>query len=81
MLGDSEEARHHRLAATAAERDDESCQRGNEPGESINQQSEINVGHGFFLIFVRLNWRDVIEVKSRFQKQNGKGREAPRDAG
>ena len=72
---------HHRLAATATQRDYKGCQRGNEPGKSVNQQCEINVGHGFFPQFVRLNWRDVIEVKSRFQKQNGKGREAPRDAG
>jgi hypothetical protein len=72
---------HHRLAATAAERDDECCQRGNEPGESVNQQCEINVCHGFFLVFVRLNWRDVSEAKSRFQKHNGQGREAPRTRG
>jgi hypothetical protein len=56
----------------------EGCQRGNKPGKSVNQQSEINVGHGFFLVFVRLNWRDVSEVKSRFQKHNGKSRAAPR---
>jgi hypothetical protein len=30
---------HHRLKAMAAERDDDGCQRGNEPGESVNQHS------------------------------------------
>jgi hypothetical protein len=44
---------HHRLSATAADRDDECCQRGNEPGESVNQQSEINSCHGIFLVFRR----------------------------
>ena len=72
---------HQRLAAATAQRDDEGCKCGNESGKCVNQQCEINVCHGFFLVFVRLNWRDVSEVKSRFQKQNGKGREAPRDAG
>ena len=81
MVGDSEEARHHRLAATAAQGDNEGCQRGNKSSESVNQQCKINVGHGFFLVFVRLNWRDVSEVKSRFQKHNGQGRAAPRMRG
>ncbi len=67
---------HQRLAATAAQRDDEGCQRGNESGKSVNQQCEINVGHGFFLVFVRLNWRDVSETKSRFSGQNEQGRAA-----
>ena len=69
---------NYRLTTTAAERYDEGCQGGNKSGKSVNQQCEINVGHGFFLVFVRLNWRDVSEVKSRFQKHNGKGRAAPR---
>ena len=72
---------HHRLAAMAAQRDDEGGQRGNEPDKSVNQQCEINVGHGFLLVFVRLDWRDVSEVKSRFAQHNRKGRAAPRDAG
>ena len=77
--GDHSPARtNHRLATTAAERDDEGCQRGHEPDKGVNQQCEINVSHGFFLVFVRLNWRDVSEGKSRFQKHNGKGRAAPR---
>jgi len=49
----------------AAERNDECCQHGNEPGESVNQQSEISGCHGFFLVFVGLNWPDVAEVESR----------------
>jgi hypothetical protein len=40
---------NHRLTAMAAERDDESCQCGEEPDECINQQCEINRSHGFLL--------------------------------
>lgn len=44
---------HHCLAATATatECNCECCERGNEPGESVNQQSEINGCHKFFLVF------------------------------
>jgi hypothetical protein len=49
---------------------------GHEPGQGVNQQSEINVCHGFFLVFVSLHWRDVSEAKAGIQ-QNGKGRAAP----
>ena len=62
----------HRLAAAAAERYDEGCQRGNKPGKSVNQQCEINIGHGFSPQFVRLDWRDVSEVESRWQDRTGK---------
>ena len=69
---------NHRLAATAAQRDDEGSECGHEPDKRVNQQCEINIGHGFSPQFVRLNWRDVSEGKSRFQKHHGKGRAAPR---
>jgi hypothetical protein len=44
----------HRLTATAAQGDDEGGQCGHEPDKGVNQQCEINVGHGFFLVLSAL---------------------------
>jgi hypothetical protein len=35
----------------AAKHNHEGCKRGNKPGESVNQQSEINSCHKIFLVF------------------------------
>ena len=72
---------HHRLAATATQRDYKGCQRGNEPGKSVNQQCEINVSHGFSPQCVRLHWRDVREAKSRFYQHHAQGRECAGERG
>jgi hypothetical protein len=72
---------NHRLAATAAQGDDEGCQRANEPDKRVNQQCEINVSHGFSPQFVRLDWRDVREAKSRFDQHHRQGRECAGERG
>jgi hypothetical protein len=64
----------------AAQRDNKGGQRGKEPDESVNQQSEINGVHIFSPCSVRLDWRDVNREKPMPQR-NGQGRNAPSKSG